>query len=149
MSSNNPSLKRLEDQAKWYSDKSGENQRRYKWLKVVQIVAAALIPFTATMPILLSEDFGLLFSLITGGLGVLIVVLEGLQGLFQFQDNWTSYRSTAEALKHEKYLYLAKAGPYANSDNPESLLAERVEAQVSREHAKWVSTQEEAGKQNK
>jgi hypothetical protein len=147
MNTSNPALERLEDQAKWYSRKSGENQRRYKRLKVVQIVAAALIPFTATMPTLLSEDFGLLLPIATGGLGVLIVVLEGLQGLFQFHDNWTSYRSTAEALKHEKYLWFAKAGHYANANNPDALLAERVESLVSREHAKWVSTQEGAGKQ--
>jgi hypothetical protein len=49
---------------------------------------------------------------ITGGLGVIVVVLESMQGLFQFQQNWTYYRSTAEGLKHEKFLWQARAGPY-------------------------------------
>jgi hypothetical protein len=49
-------------------------------------------------------------------------------------------------LKHEKFLWLAKAGPYATAERPDVLLAERVEALISREHAKWVSTREQAEK---
>jgi Protein of unknown function (DUF4231) len=52
------------------------------------------------------------------------------------------YRSSAEALKHEKYLFLASAGPYAAAENPRALLAERVESMVSQEHAKWAAGQE-------
>jgi hypothetical protein len=79
---------------------------------------------------------------------VIVVVLESIQGLFQFQQNWTSYRSTAEGLKHEKSLWMAKAGPYKDPDNPgaEAIFAERAEALISTEHAKWVNYQEQAGK---
>ena len=44
-------------------------------------------------------------------MGVAIVIIEGLQQLCQFHANWTSYR-TCEALRHEKYLFLARSGPY-------------------------------------
>jgi hypothetical protein len=47
--------------------------------------------------------------IVTAGLGVLITVLEGLLHLNQYQQNWINYRSTCEALKHEKYIYLGKA----------------------------------------
>jgi len=77
---------------------------------------------------------------------VLIVVLEGLQQLNQYQANWISYRSTCEALKREKFLYLAKAGPYATANDPHALLAERIESLTSQEHAKWASTQEQSVK---
>ena len=70
--------------------------------------------------------------------------LEGLQQLQQYQQNWTTYRSTAERLKHEKYLYLAQAGPFAGAERPEAMLAERVEGLVSQEHAAWASQNEEA-----
>jgi DNA modification methylase len=59
----------------------------------------------------------------------------------QYHANWISYRSS-EALKHEKYLYLGKAGPYAAAKDPHGLLAERIESLVSLEHAKWASGQE-------
>jgi len=136
----NPTLERLEDQITWYDRKSMENQRWFKRFKVAGIVAAAIIPFAAGIG---APAF------LTGGLGVFIVVLEGLQGLNQYQNNWTTYRSTCEELKHEKYLWLGKAGPYASAENPDALLAERVESLISREHAKWVSAREQIEKVQK
>jgi hypothetical protein len=41
---------------------------------------------------------------VTSGLAAPIVVLQGAQHLYQFQEPWITYRSTAEALKHERYL---------------------------------------------
>jgi hypothetical protein len=132
-----PTSERLEDQINWYERKSAASQRWFKSLKVVVIVAAAAVPFSAGLA---------LPPYVTGGLGVLIVVVEGLLQLNQYQQNWITYRSTCEALKHEKYLYLARAGPYAGDVAAHALLAERVESLISQEHAKWVSTLEEARK---
>lgn len=130
MAADNPTLERLEDQIEWYDKKSSQNQRTYKAIKVTEIIAAAFIPFAAGIG---------LSAYLTGGLGVLVTVFEGLQHLNQYHNNWTTYRSTCEELKHEKYLWLAKAGPYKAIEDPDILLAERVESLVSREHAKWVS----------
>ncbi len=140
MAEDNTALERLEEQRKWYSENSALNKQWFQSLKVAEIIAAALIPFFAGYADL---------TVLTGILGVFIVVLEALQSLYQFHDNWTSYRSTSEALKHEKYLYLAKAGPYKDTADPDALLAERVEATISREHAKWVEVQEKAEKVEK
>ncbi len=127
----NPALERLENQRKWYSDKSAENKKWFQRLKVIEIVAAAIIPFAAGYP-------GL--AVLTGSLGVLVVILEGIQGLYQFHDNWTAYRSTSEALKHEKYLWQAKAGPYKGADNPDAFLAERVESLVSIDYCLTINS---------
>ena len=135
MTEQNPTLARLEDQIKWYDGKSSFNQSRHKWLKIIEIFAAALIPFTAVMG---GQPY------IAGALGVIIIILEGLQGLNQYQSNWTNYRSVCEGLKHEKYLWMGKAGPYAAATNPDSLLAERIESLISQEHAKWLVVQEQA-----
>jgi len=138
-----PIIDRLEDQLVWYDDKSMANQRVYKRIKIAEILAAAIIPFLTGL--------GLTYTgIVTGGLGVVITVLEGLLHLNQYQQNWINYRSTCEALKHEKYTYLGKAAPYASVPDPHALLAERIESLVSQEHAKWASTQQqEPGKQQK
>lgn len=133
----NLTLERMEGQIKWYSEKSAWNQDRFKKLKVAEVVAAALIPFAAGMEAP---------AAFTGFLGVIVVVLEALQSIYQFQNSWITYRSTAEALKHEKYLWYAKAGHYLNAENPEALLAERIEALISTENAKWASDEVQAGK---
>jgi hypothetical protein len=132
-------LARLDDQARWYSTRSRHNQRFFKWMKGTTIAAAAVIPVLTTSGV----PYGVQ---IAAGLGVLIAIIEGLQQLNQYQANWTSYRATAEALKHEKYLYLAKAGPYLDAAHPGAMLAERVESLVSQENAKWFTAQNAAPK---
>ena len=131
---NDVTLERLDDQILWYDGKSRSSQTTFKLLKIVTIVAAALIPLLVPLRN---------HSLIAAVLGSLIVIVEGAQQLGQYHANWIAYRSTCEALKHEKYLFLANAGPYAAAISPHTLLAERIESLVSQEHAKWASTQEQ------
>jgi hypothetical protein len=132
-----PAWARLQDQIAWYDRKSQVAQSRFKLMKVLQIVLAAAIPVAATTAAP---------RWLIGAAGALIVVLEGLQQLEQYQQNWTAYRSTCEQLKHEQFLFLAHAGPYSAAD-PEALLAERVESLVSQEHAAWTANREEASRQ--
>jgi len=130
------------DWVEWELETSAEERNR--------IIAMALKGVeSAVLPTLIRQQ-GLTFHPWNpAGLGVLVVVLEGLQSLNQFHHNWITYRSTCEELKHEKFLWLAKAGPYAASANPDVLLAERVESLISREHAKWVSAREHVEKEVK
>ncbi|HLH37129.1 MAG TPA: DUF4231 domain-containing protein [Alloacidobacterium sp.] len=139
---NDPIFQRLEDQITWYSSKGRSAQRIFKRIKIVEIIAAALIPFLSGL------SFGAKFyiPMITGFLGMLITILEGILHLNQYQQNWTNYRSTAESLKHEKFVYIAKAGPYAAAADPHALLAERIESLVSQEHAQWASVQQQSAK---
>ena len=67
--------------------------------------------------------------------------MEGLQQMNQYSSNWASYRATSEALKHEKFLYLEKAGPYLAAQNPQPMLAERIESLISQEGSKWFTVQ--------
>ncbi|WP_024805171.1 DUF4231 domain-containing protein [Nocardia sp. BMG51109] len=123
---------RLTDQLEWYDTKSVGAQRAYKRLKLAQLVVAATVPVVAAF------HFS---SGLTATLAALVVVGEGAQQLFQWHTNWLLYRSTAEALKHEKYLYLASVGEYSNSHKA-AVLLERVEAIVSNEHRRWTTSRE-------
>jgi hypothetical protein len=131
-----PIIERLEDQISWYDLRSRSNMQWYKRLKISEIASAAVIPFLAASNIPRAE-------IATGALGVLVTLFEGMLQLNQFHENWIRYRSTCESLKHEKYIYLANAGPYANIEKPRALLAERVESLVSQEHAKWATVQQQ------
>ena len=135
MSASDVTLDRLDNQISWYDRKSVQNHRWFKTVKAIQLTAAAAVPVVATIGVR---------AAVPAALGAAVVVLEGLQQLNQYQQNWTSYRSTSEALKHEKYLFLALAGPYAGAVSPHTLLADRIEGLISQEHAKWVSAREEA-----
>src|SRR3954465_10189132 len=101
-SEDDPIIHRLEDQIAWYDRKSAVSQKMFKRLKVAEIVAAAVIPFLAASNV----SYALW---VTGGLGVMITIIEGLLNLNQYQQNWLAYRSTCEALKHEKFAFVAGA----------------------------------------
>jgi hypothetical protein len=131
-----PVIERLEDQIGWYDRKSRTSQRIFKLVKIVEILAAATIPFLASIDRREARWA-------TAALGVMITILEGLLHLNQYQQNWIAYRSTCESLKHEKYTFLARASSYANSPDARALLAERIESLVSQEHAKWVAAQQQ------
>jgi Protein of unknown function (DUF4231) len=130
-----PAWERLEDQLEWYDRKSGDCQKSYKRVKLIQLVVGATVPVVAGLQI---------SAAVTATLAALVVVAEGAQQLYQWQTNWVQYRSTAEALKHEKYLYLAAAGPYSTEDR-QRVLAERLEGLVSQEHAKWTEARQKVG----
>jgi Protein of unknown function (DUF4231) len=136
MSASEVTLERLEDQIAWYDGKSAYNQSRFKTIKIVGLAAAAIIPVLSGL-----QSHA---TFLMGTLGALVVALEGIQQLNQYHANWIAYRSTAEALKHEKFLYLAQAAHYRSVTAPEALLAERIESLVSQEHAKWATSQQPA-----
>lgn len=122
-------MQRLNDQIAWYDTKSSDCQRWYKRLKILEIGVAASIPLTAVFAAP---------AWVAAVLGSGVVVLETVQGVFQFSTLWITYRATCESLKHEKFLFAARAGPYRRVSDPLITLAERIESLVSQEHAKWV-----------
>ena len=133
-----PAWEWLEQQIDWYDRKSDYNQRWFKGLKLLQIVIAAAIPVAAAA----SAPAWLM-----GAGGAVIVILEGVQQLEQYQQNWTAYRSTCESLKHERFLFLSRAGPYLAAPDADALLAERVDGLCSQENLAWVANRKQADRQ--
>ena len=131
MSEQSSGYARLDDQIGWYDRKSLYHQSWYRRLKLVSIIAAALVPVVASFD-------GM--ALLTGLLGVAVVISEGLQHINQHHENWIRYRATCENLRHEKYLYLARSGLYAKLDDDEALrhLAAHVESILAEESDDWL-----------
>lgn len=124
---------RLEQQIQWYDSKSRTAQKYYKVIKFFEFFCGSIVPFMAHVN-----------SYATSFLGVAVIMLEGLQQLNQWQHTWITYRSTCEALRHEKYSYLGRSGVYDDVDDnaAKKILVERIESLISTEHAKWISKQE-------
>lgn len=131
---NHPAWVRLEDQLAWYGSRSARYQARYKGLKFLQISLAVSITLFSH----LDPEYA---KWATSLAGATIAVLEGVQHMNQYATLWFDYRGIAERLKHEKFLFLAGAGPYKGLPDAERLiaLAERVEDQIASEHASWSS----------
>lgn len=125
---------RLDDQCTWFEGKAALNQRWYKYLRMVEITAAALIP--ALVALGLTGRCGEIASAV---LGIIIALSAGATNLCKFHENWVQYRSTAEQLKHERFLYDTQTGPYAGPERYAALV-ERVESILMKENAAWAKT---------
>ncbi len=122
---------RLNDQIDWYDKKSQTSQKWFKKLRLLEIAAATIIPFLAGIGPNIPY-----YSIIIGGLGVIIAVSAGVSALYKYHENWIEYRTTSETLKHEKYLFQAKCSPY-NNDDAFCKLVQRVEGLISKENTQW------------
>lgn len=135
---------RLEDQIAWYDRKSISNQKAFKRLQVLIIVASATIPFLSGF----MDESTLFLRIVVGLLGLAIATATAILGLYQFQENWLEYRTTCETLRHEKYLFLTGASPY-DEEEPFMLLVERVEGLISKENTNWQSYMKQSGEEGK
>jgi hypothetical protein len=107
-------------------------------LKAIQITLAG------SLPILALADPAASKPAINGIIGACIVIIEGFQHSFKFEQFWTTYRQAGYDLQAEKRLYEAKAGPYENITNADALLAVRVTELTQRRVAGWAETVQKA-----
>jgi Protein of unknown function (DUF4231) len=93
---------RVEDQIGWYDRKGVFNKRWFISLRALEIAAAATVPFLSGF----SSYPGIAATI--GIVGIIITLCAGVTHLCQFQERWIEYRTTAEALKKEKFLFVTK-----------------------------------------
>lgn len=79
-----------------------------------------------------------------GIIGALIVIIEGFQHSFKFEQFWIAYRQAGYDLQGEKRLYETGAGPYENAAKPEALLATRTLNLTQQRVTTWASTIQKA-----
>jgi hypothetical protein len=134
---------RLQEQLKWYEENSASNQSRYRALRLTEFSCAALIPFMSGM-----GDRIPCGPWVIGILGVAIAIAAAAGSIFKFHENWIQYRTTAEQLKHEKFLYLTETHPYDDAEKFASLV-QRVENLLSKENSSWAQVEKKPAKGRK
>ncbi|OGU37030.1 MAG: hypothetical protein A2315_04965 [Ignavibacteria bacterium RIFOXYB2_FULL_35_12] len=126
---------RVQDQIDWYDRKSSSNRKMFKSLRLSEIILSALIPFLSGITAILAsyEKEGII---IISLFGVIIACMAGILSLGQFQEHWIEYRTTAEGLKKEKYLFQTMVEPY-NKEDSFSIFVQKIETLVSKENTNW------------
>src|SRR5918995_4816567 len=138
--------KRYKKQLQYYEKHSSDNRVRFYISQIVIIVVSALIPIINTIP---SESTNIdAIKMASSIFGFIIIVATGFLQLTKSQENWISYRSTAELLKSEYNLFKMKSGDYSDekigNDNRkrEQLFVNRIETIISEEGKKFLSSHE-------
>ena len=96
---------RVEDQIVWYDRKSGSNKLCFILLQIATLAGSASVPVFS----IFSSDMWA--RLTVAILGSATAITTGIVSLFQFREHWIDYRTTAESLKHEKFMYQTGTGP--------------------------------------
>ena len=128
---------RLDDQIDWYDRKSRAAQRRYKFLRVLEICLAASIPvisgFAEHVPTWVLHP-----TLLVALAGVMLTIVAGLLSLYRYQEVWVNYRTVCDSLRREKFFFLTRTPPY-DTPTPLPLLVERAESLMSQENNSWTT----------
>ena len=132
-------VERVDDQINWLEGKAASFKRKFMRIRTLELVCSALIPFLVAMIPGAGDNDRLffVFKWVTGGLGVVITILAGIQTLNKYQELWSQYRAVAESLKSEKLMYLTQAGQYSNAPDAFQLFVINVESILARESEKW------------
>ena len=121
---------RVDTQLKWYDLKSGSNKAwHYRW-QIIALVATSIIPILA----LTSGDMKVRIAVAC--LGALAAIAAGVMSMYQFRDQWVDYRTTAEMLKYEKFLFLTGSAPYNGKDSYSNFVG-RIESIIIKENTQW------------
>jgi Protein of unknown function (DUF4231) len=130
------------DQLLWIESKAAEAQWFYYRLRLVTIVGAVIVP--ALVPLTtLDGSAGRAGQIATWVVSLVVAVSAAVEGFFQFGQRWRNYRSAAERLKIEGWLFFQAAGPYASADGGHAqafgTFASRVEDLIQREVDAYIT----------
>ena len=119
----------------WYHKAATRTRLGYQSMKTVSIAVAATVPVLAAVAAPPAW---------TASFAAVVVVLEGIQQLFQLHTNFLSYRSSAEAIRQMAYRYAGRVGPYQDAGTRREILAEDLHAVISEEGTRWSSAMRKA-----
>lgn len=116
---------RVDNQIEWYDKKSVYNKRIYYSLSGINVISAACIPLTN---IIVGD------SLLSSILGLIIIISTSFLALSKCHENWISYRTVSESLKHEKHLFITNSD---STDQSFNIFVNNIESLISKENSNW------------
>lgn len=130
------------EQLAWMEAKAGKAQWFYYRLRVITIVGAVLVPALVALNSLHGWP-GNAAQIATWIVSLVVAVSAAVEGFFQFGQRWRNYRSTAERLKTEGWLFLQAAGLYAAVDGSRAdsyrTFASRVEELIQKDVTGYIT----------
>jgi hypothetical protein len=122
---------RLEEQIAYYEKAASRAKQMHLRLQ------GGLIVLSVMVPVAVNKDWTGWSRYLVLIVALLLPAMTGLASFRKYGETWLSYRTTAELLKNEKYLFLTGSGRYR--DNPYAFqdLVEAVESLLSAEHTKF------------
>lgn len=134
-------LQHVREKHDWYDRNAKRTMRIYHHLRTISLGATGLVPIFALL------DWGMWSKITAALLGAIAAFAQGYESLHQYREHYLTWRSTAQQLEHEQYLYTVQVADYApgaSQKDPIVLLAERTATITSQENQQWLALQEKA-----
>jgi hypothetical protein len=142
---------RVDDQRDWYATKSAFNKSRYRRYQIIVIIASAIIPVINLASGWSQDNQYIVHAalLTTSMISAAVAIIIAFTQMEKYFETWILYRTTAEALKREKFLFQNGCAEYFNLSEPDKnrLLVERVETMLSSENSKFFAFQQQTRQQ--
>lgn len=127
---------RWQSQRDYYSRKSARNKQLYQGFQIFVALSAVAVPVLLAIP----EMPKIIPAIMSG----LVAAATAIENVYHFGDNWRTFRQTLEALKRERALYDAEAGPYGNSKTAFRRFVERSENIIAEETGRYFPPEADA-----
>ncbi|MBS6685222.1 DUF4231 domain-containing protein [Thomasclavelia spiroformis] len=132
---------RVEDQIKWYDEKSCWYKKCHNFITIFSILISTS-GSTITILGYVFTDLKTAFSIFGAISGFSVAFMLSLDKLKDFHEHFLTYRTTCEKLKQEKYLFLTKSSEYYNNNQAFHLFVERCESIMATENQTWAQLNE-------
>jgi hypothetical protein len=108
----------------------------YKTIAVFILVFSALVPVILSISIISNLEMRMLFASV---FSFLVVVLYSVESVYNFREQWKSYKNAEDEIAQELNLFHTSADPYNSTNNGnEKLLVMRVESIVLKERKESI-----------
>ena len=135
---------RVNDQLRFYDRKAAYYKKWFLFMRAATVIGGAIVPVLVNLDFR-SINLNLYFfkpaintvKVSTTLISLMVVLFVSLESVYHFKEQWKNYRSTAELLKKEYYLFAAGKGRYAGKPVEEAfkLFVEQCETAIDVENA--------------
>lgn len=115
---------------------SKRSERRFKTIAVFILVLSASVPVILGLAVIDNTELRMLFASVCS---FLVVVLFSIESVYNFREQWKSYKNAEDEITQELNLFHSSAEPYNSKKHEnEKLLVLRVESIVQKERKETI-----------
>jgi Protein of unknown function (DUF4231) len=107
---------RVDDQLGYFDSNAIRNQKAYKRLKSTSIACNVLTTMAIALAFTVSEQYKVYMGILALVLSTIVLATYQWEEFQNYGAKWEKFRLVAEYLKSEKFLFLTRAGQYADLD---------------------------------
>jgi len=134
----------------WYSQKASGNKKQYQLLSLVIIIAGAAIAVMQIFAPAPPDTHVHWSTIVTALLGGTVVIMKGIERIWDFDQTWLNYRRASELMKKEQRVFVNGVGPYLHTIDEEAfiLFIDRVENIISDEQKLYWANRDGQNQEN-